>query len=61
MHVKAPVNARSATIKAVVTRANGTVENYGTVSYWHRNPVLNFLGNLAIKLKGVFHGRASTE
>lgn len=30
---------REQTISAVVTRANGTVEDLGIVSYWHRNPL----------------------
>ncbi len=35
-------NAQSiveATIEAVVIRADGTRENLGEVSYWHRNPL----------------------
>lgn len=31
--------AKEATVSIVVTRANGTVENLGVVSYWHRNPL----------------------
>lgn len=26
-------------IEAVVVRADGSTENLGTVSYWHRNPL----------------------
>lgn len=26
-------------IEATVTRANGTVEHLGTISYWHKNPL----------------------
>lgn len=33
------VPAKQATIEMIVTRANGTVENLGVVSYWHRNPL----------------------
>jgi hypothetical protein len=29
---------REATIEAVVIRADGTRENLGVVSYWHKNP-----------------------
>lgn len=36
--VIAPAGAREATISIVVTRADGTVENLGVVSYWHKNP-----------------------
>jgi hypothetical protein len=30
--------AREASISAVVTRADGTTEDLGVISYWHRNP-----------------------
>jgi hypothetical protein len=30
---------RMISIGAVVTRADGTVEDLGVVSYWHRNPL----------------------
>jgi hypothetical protein len=36
IHTSAP--AREAIIELVVTRADGTVENLGVVSYWHKNP-----------------------
>jgi hypothetical protein len=29
----------SATLSVVVTRADGTVEDLGIVSYWHKNPL----------------------
>jgi len=31
--------AKEASISAVVTRADGTVEQLGIISYWHRNPL----------------------
>lgn len=31
--------AKEASISAVVTRADGTVEHLGIISYWHRNPL----------------------
>jgi hypothetical protein len=34
-----PSNAKEAQISAVITRADGTVEHLGVVSYWHRNPL----------------------
>lgn len=37
---------REATISAVVTRADGTVENLGVVSYWHRNPLRRWFHKL---------------
>jgi hypothetical protein len=36
--VLAKSGAREATIEMTVTRADGTVEHLGVVSYWHRNP-----------------------
>jgi len=50
------VNAKSrgeTTIELVVTRANGTVENLGVVSYWHPNP----LKRLAWRVKKLFKGK----
>lgn len=32
-------NVKEATISAVITRADGTIEDLGVVSYWHRNPL----------------------
>jgi hypothetical protein len=29
--------AKQATIEAVITRADGSIERLGVVSYWHRN------------------------
>jgi hypothetical protein len=34
-----PSNAKEAQISAVITRADGTIEQLGVVSYWHRNPL----------------------
>ena len=34
-----PSNAKEAQISVVITRANGTVEHLGVVSYWHKNPI----------------------
>jgi len=31
---------KRSTISAVVTRADGTVEDLGVINYWHRNPLL---------------------
>jgi hypothetical protein len=31
------------TLSAVITRANGTVENLGAIQYWHSNPLKRFL------------------
>ena len=31
--------AREVSISAVITRADGTTENLGAISYWHKNPL----------------------
>lgn len=44
--ILAPSGAKEMRIQAVVTRADGRVENLGTVAYWHKNP----LRRLAFKI-----------
>lgn len=43
MGIRGPIlakgKAREATLEAVITRADGSVERLGVVSYWHRNPL----------------------
>jgi len=34
-----PSNAKEVQISAVITRADGSVEQIGVVSYWHKNPL----------------------
>lgn len=58
MLIAAKANAKSASIHAVVTRANGKVENLGMISYWNKNPVLNWAGNSYIKVKEFINGRS---
>lgn len=41
--VIAPAKARNITIEAVVTRADGSIEDLGVVSYWHKNPLMRAL------------------
>lgn len=48
--MKVKGGAREMSISAVVTRADGTVEDLGIVSYWHKNP----LRRLAVKLQRLF-------
>lgn len=38
-NIIASATAREASISAVITRADGTVEDLGVISYWHRNPL----------------------
>jgi len=42
-HVAGKLQAKSSTVSAVVTRANGQVEDLGVVSYYHRNPLRRLL------------------
>jgi hypothetical protein len=46
--------AKSSSIHAVVTRANGIVEDLGVVSRWHRNPLKHWSFNLYILIKRRF-------
>jgi hypothetical protein len=39
-------NVQEITIEAVVIRADGTREDLGTVSYWHKNPFKRLLWRL---------------
>lgn len=38
-------------IEAVVIRKDGTRENLGTVSYWHRNPLRRLWARLTRKVR----------
>lgn len=38
-------------LNAVVTRANGTVEDLGIISYWHRNAFKHYAVNAYIKVR----------
>lgn len=37
--MQVPSGAREMSIRAVVTRADGRVEDHGVVTYWHKNPL----------------------
>lgn len=39
MRVQAQQGIKSVVFEAKVTRADGTVEELGQISYWHRNPL----------------------
>lgn len=50
--LNAPNDAKSVKLSAVVTRhATGKVENLGVISYYHRNPLVNWIVNRWIKFK----------
>ena len=44
--VDATQHLKEASIAAVVIRADGTRENLGVVSYWHKNPFRRLLWRL---------------
>jgi hypothetical protein len=52
----ARVKPRRATVEAVITRADGTVEKLGVIAYHHRNPVWSFVVNVWISIRRRFTG-----
>lgn len=48
--------AREVSIRAVVHRADGTIEDRGVVSYWHRNPLRRLAYRLGVSLRRVLRG-----
>jgi len=42
MRMLARSNVKEVEVRAVVRRADGTVEDLGRVSYYHRNPILRW-------------------
>ena len=42
MHI-AHSNAKEIQLVATITRADGTVEELGTIDYWHKNPIKRFI------------------
>jgi hypothetical protein len=44
-------HTKSRSISAVVTRANGSVEDLGVVAYWHKNPLKRLAVNIYIAIK----------
>lgn len=49
--VKGKGNLREASIEAVVIRADGTTEDLGVVSRWHKNPLVRLKWRAADLLK----------
>lgn len=52
MAVRVNGQAREATISAVITRADGRVENLGQIAYWHKNPLRRWLWRVQHWWKG---------
>ncbi len=42
---------RSMELRVVVTRADGTVEDYGAVAAMHRNPIINLWRQISIRTR----------
>ncbi len=49
--INAPANAKKSSVSAVITRVDGTKVNLGMIAFYHRNPIINFIGNAFIKIK----------
>ncbi len=59
--IVAPARARRSAITAVVTRADGTVEDLGLIAFYHRNPIINAAVNLYIRIKDFINGRSRSR
>lgn len=53
--------AKSSSIRAVVIRADGSVENLGLISFWHKNPFMRWAVNAFIRLKEMANGRSRSK
>jgi hypothetical protein len=56
-------NAKEATFHAVITRADGSVEDLGQIAYWHKNPVRRWLWSARkyLSMMEPFNGRSRPE
>ncbi len=45
-NINVPSQMRSGTISATIRRADGTIEELGIISYYHRNPLKRFAWNV---------------
>lgn len=45
--------AKESELRAVITRADGTIEDLGVIAYWHRNPLRRWVWNIGHWLKGI--------
>lgn len=51
MSIHTTAKTKKASLSAVITRADGRIENLGIVAYQHRNPLIHYPMNLWIKFK----------
>lgn len=52
--IRTDTKVTESSLSAVVTRADGTVEDLGVISYYHRNPLKRWWWHLKQAMKGVF-------
>ena len=52
MQLTAEPKRKWSTVSAIVTRADGTVENRGIVAFSHRNPIINAIGAPLARFNG---------
>jgi hypothetical protein len=49
------------TLEARIIRADGSVEELGTIAYWHKNPLRRFAWRLKQLMRGRKAGRISNR
>ena len=54
MIFSAAANARMVSMEAKIIRANGTVEDLGTIAYWHRNPLKRMAWSMGRFVRRIF-------
>lgn len=42
-------------LRAVKTLADGTQLNLGLISYYHKNPIINFFGNMWVRINSILN------
>lgn len=58
MSVQGKGQLTEASFEIIVTRADGTIEQLGVVSYWHKNPIRRWWVNRQIRRR---RGRSATR
>jgi hypothetical protein len=46
MNVNTNSNVKESSFHAVITRADGTIEDLGVISYYHKNPLKRWIWNI---------------
>ncbi|MBK8246099.1 MAG: hypothetical protein IPK85_01645 [Gemmatimonadetes bacterium] len=55
----APANAKSASIRVTVIRADGRVEDHGVVAFYHRNPLYRWAYRVRRAIRRILPWRQS--